>query len=141
MIRVVIDANVFVSAAIKPGSNPDKIIDLVKQGKLTLMISKDILAEIKKVLLSEKIRRVQNLTEKKINQSLREISRAAVITPGRLHIQAVKDDPQDNKYLECAIEGRADFIISGDHHLTDLKTFQGIKILAPAAFLKLLTGS
>jgi predicted nucleic acid-binding protein len=45
-------------------------------------------------------------------------------------------DPSDNIYLACAVEGNAGFIISGGHHLTDLKTFRGIPIVNPAAFLK-----
>ena len=50
----------------------------------------------------------------------------------------IKDDPADDKYLECAIEGMADFIVSGDHHLTDLETFQKIRIVNPAAFLRII---
>jgi hypothetical protein len=52
-------------------------------------------------------------------------------------IAVIVDDP-DNRILECAEEGRADFIISGDHHLTDLEDYQGIKIVAPATFLALI---
>ena len=59
----------------------------------------------------------------------------AVITPGRLHFESLSSDPDDTKYLACAVEGRADFIISGDHHLKDLKTFRGIRIVDPATFL------
>jgi len=53
-------------------------------------------------------------------------------------MRAVKEDPEDNRYLECAVEGQADFIISGDHHLTDLHVFEGIKIVDPAAFLRIM---
>ena len=52
-------------------------------------------------------------------------------------ISVIVDDP-DNRILECAEEGRADFIISGDHHLTELKKYQGIKIVAPSTFLALI---
>ena len=66
---------------------------------------------------------------------LEKITQAAHLTPGILQVDAVQDDTADNEILACALEGEADFIISGDHHLTDLKSFQGIRIVDPATFL------
>jgi predicted nucleic acid-binding protein len=54
-------------------------------------------------------------------------------------IFAVQDDPDDNKFLECALQCKADYIISGDTHLLDLKEFEGIKILRAAEFLKIIS--
>jgi putative PIN family toxin of toxin-antitoxin system len=138
MIRVVIDANVFVSAILKPKSKPDKIIDLIKQGKLALALSHDILAEIRKVLLYPKIKKKLRLTTKEIGESLIQIGQAAITTQGKVRVNVIKDDPDDNRYLECAMEAQADFIISGDRHLKDLKSFQGIKIVDPATFLEFI---
>jgi putative PIN family toxin of toxin-antitoxin system len=140
MIRVVVDANVFVSAIIKPDSVPGTIINLIGQGLVRLVISQEIIAEIRQVLLYPKIKQLHRLTPKLIDQALAEISEAAMVTSGAIQINGVKDDPKDNKYLECAIEGQVDFIISGDHHLIDLKEFEGIKIVEPATFLKLMAG-
>ncbi len=53
----------------------------------------------------------------------------------------IKVAPSDNKYLSAALEAKADFIVSGDHHLKDLKTFQGIRILDPSTFLVLMAKS
>ena len=62
-----------------------------------------------------------------------------MIKPER-RISIIKQDEDDNRILECAIEGKAEYIISGDeHHLLPLNEYQGIKILSPAEFLKLLT--
>jgi uncharacterized protein len=138
MIRAVVDANVFVSAIIKPNSIPGTIIDLIGQGLVRLVISQEIIAEIRQVLLYPKIKKLHRLTPKLIDQALATISEAAMVTPGVIQINGVKDDPKDNKYLECAVEGQVDFIISGDHHLTDLKEFEGIKIVEPATFVKLM---
>jgi hypothetical protein len=55
-----------------------------------------------------------------------------------MKVEEIKDDPEDNKYLAAAAEGKADFIISGDHHLRELGIFRGIRILSPSMFLKLL---
>lgn len=138
MIRAVVDANVFVSAIIKPDSIPGTIIDLIGHGLVRLVISQKIIAEIRQVLLYPKIKKLHRLTPKLIDQALAKISEAAMVTPGVIQINGVKDDPKDNKYLECAVEGQVDFIISGDHHLTDLKEFEGIKIVEPAIFLSLM---
>ncbi len=138
MRRVVLDANVFVSAALKPNSKPGKIIDLVRQGRIVILLSQDILAELRKVFRYPKIRKELLISTKEIDEALAEIAQAAILTPGKIRISAIEDDPEDNRYLECAVEGQADFIISGDHHLTDLGNYQGIKIVNPAIFLALI---
>jgi uncharacterized protein len=56
------------------------------------------------------------------------IKERAVMTPGMLKINDIKDDPTDNKFLVCAKEAAADFIVSGDKHLKDIKQFEKIKI-------------
>ena len=138
MIRVVIDANVFVSAALKPHSKAAKIIDLVKEGTIALVLSHAILEELRKVFRYPKIRKEIRLIVSEIDETLAKIAEGAVLTPGNMKIRAVKDDPEDNRYLECAVEGQADYIISGDRHLTKLKFFQEIIIIDPAAFLELI---
>jgi predicted nucleic acid-binding protein len=71
-------------------------------------------------------------------EGLAKTLQVAVLTPGELAVEAVADDPADDLVLACAVEGNADFIISGDHHLLDLENYQGIKIVNPARFLDLL---
>ena len=62
-------------------------------------------------------------------------SRTMMVEP-RERIKAVAADPSDDKFLECAIAGKADVIVSGDKHLKSLKSFRGIPILPPAAFME-----
>jgi putative PIN family toxin of toxin-antitoxin system len=138
MTRIVIDTNILVSAILTPEGNPAKILKLVLEGKLNLIISPDILKETRQVFNYPKI--VKLLEKNKITPAevcgfLDKMSKIAVITPGQLDVDAIPEDPADNKVIACALEGDADFIISGDHHLTDLKIFQGIKIIDPAAFI------
>ncbi len=140
MIKVVLDANIFVSAVLKPAGNPGRILELVKQGRLELLVSADILAEVKTALSYPKLKKLHHKSPQWINAFLSELSDQALITPGNLIVDAVKDDPSDNIYLACAQEGRADFIISGDQHLKDLESFRGIKILAPSGFLEIIQG-
>lgn len=141
MLRVVLDANIFVSAVLKPHSNIARIFEWVKEDKIRLVLSHDILSEIAAVLLYPKIRKRHRQTQKEIEEFLRNTIRVSILIPGKSHTDTIKEDPSDNKYLSAALEARADFIISGDHHLKDLKTFQGIRILDPSTFLLLMTKS
>src|SRR5208283_632263 len=136
MIKVVLDANQFVSALLKPHSNPAKIVRLVYVGDLTLLLSPAILDELQRVLSYPKIKKLHRRTPEEIERFLRTLDKIAVMTPGLLGVSAIANDPSGNIYLACAVEGSADFIVSGDHHLTDLKTFRGIPIVNPAIFLK-----
>jgi len=138
MIRVVLDANIFVSTILKSRSNPAQVFQLAEGGKVTLISSEEILSEVKAVLLYPKLRRLHGRTPEKIVEFVKRAARVSFIVPGKTKIEAIKDDPNDNKYLAAAVEGKADFIVSGDRHLKDLKTFQGIRLLGPAAFLGLM---
>lgn len=138
MVRIVLDTNQFVSALLKPGSNPDAIMELVREGKALLLLSEAICDEILRVLTYPKIRKRLNRSDEYLADFVGKLKGVAIITPGRLLLDPLPTDPDDTKYLECAIEGKADFIVSGDHHLTDLKVFQGIRIVDPATFLALI---
>ena len=139
MTRIVIDTNILVSAILTPKGNPAKILKLVLEGKLNLIISPAILEETQQVLRYPRLVKLMiknKITKKEVYDFLGKMSKVAVITPDKLEIDAIPDDPADNKILACGLEGEADYIISGDHHLTDLKIFKGIKIVNPATFLK-----
>jgi len=141
MIRIVIDTNILVSAILTPKGNPAKILKLILQGKLNLIISPAILEETRQVFHYPrlvKLMQKNKITFREIYDFLDKMTKVAVITPDKLEIDAIPADPADNKILACGLEGEADFIISGDHHLTDLKIFQGIKIVDPATFLKII---
>lgn len=138
MIRVVIDANIYVSALLKPDSNPSRIIEMVREGALTLLISKPIVEELRRVLCYPKVQRIHGRSAKGVGEFLRRLQKIAVMTPASLSITAVPGDPTDDKYLVCAVEGRADYIVSGDRHLQELTSFEGIPIVDPAGFLMLV---
>jgi predicted nucleic acid-binding protein len=55
---------------------------------------------------------------------------------GDLHVVAA--DPDDDKFLECALVGGASYIVSSDHHLRDLKEYEGIKIISVQEFLTIV---
>ena len=142
MIRVVLDTNVFLSGVLTPGRAPAKLLELVLSGKLKLLISPPIIQEIQRVFHYPGIIKVikkRKLESKELEEAVFRIMRVAHITPGAVNVEGVAADPSDDMFLACALEGQADYIISGDHHLTDLKDYQGIRIMAPSAFIRLMS--
>lgn len=138
MIRVVLDANQFVSALLKPGSNPDRIIRLVREERVLLLMSEAICDELARVLTYPRISRRLNASDDDLRRFVSRLRSVAVITPGTLALPPLAADPDDTGYLVCAVEGKADFIVSGDHHLTDLRAYRGIRIVDHATFLALM---
>lgn len=137
MIRVVIDTNVFISAAFLPHSVPAQIISQVREGKILWVTSQEIIEEITRVLLSPRVRKRHGLTGKQVTKILQGWIQGAEITLGIVQVKASRDF-DDNKFLACAVEGHADYIVSGDRDLTDLKSYQGIPIVPPAIFLEIM---
>jgi uncharacterized protein len=85
-----------------------------------------------------KLLQKRRITPGEIQASLVMVLKIAVLTPGNLTLEAVPDDPGDDMILACALEGGADVIVSGDHHLKNLNVFRGVKILASADFLQMV---
>ena len=128
---IVCDTNVLISATLFPGSPPDEVIQLAREGFIDLASSPEILSEFKRVL-----REKFNTPKEEIKEITECIEGIAVIVKPIRKINLIKQDPTDNKILECALKAEADYIISGDtKHLQPLKEFQGIPILSPAKFL------
>ncbi|HUU42065.1 MAG TPA: putative toxin-antitoxin system toxin component, PIN family [Desulfatiglandales bacterium] len=132
MIKVVIDTNIYISAVLF-GGNSEKIRKLAREGKIELLISENILAEIAGVL-----KRKFNWFDWQVSELIKDIRDITTLVTPVLSLSIIKEDEPDNRFLECAIEGKAQYIISGDkRHLQPLKEYQGIKILSPAQFLEL----
>lgn len=63
---------------------------------------------------------------------------AGIMTPGEIELKVIDEDPTDNKFIAAAIEGEAEYVISGDEHLRKLGEFKGVKILSPGEFIKVM---
>jgi len=138
MIRVVLDANVFVGAVLSPGGFPADILRAWRDERFHLVMSPAILEEIDRVLRYPKIRRRHRWQAERLRLFIEDLAHLAILTPGELELHVIAEDPSDNRYLECAIEGDADYLVSGDQHLLRLGAYQKIAILAPRAFLDIL---
>jgi len=128
--KVVLDTNVTISALFWEG-NPRKIYDLVSDGKLNMLLSDDMEKEIIRVLGYEKF----GLSPQEILPFLRNLRTHARHVETKSKIFVVIDDPTDNIFLECALDGSADFIISGDKHLLAIKVYKGVEIMRAGEFL------
>ena len=136
MIRVVLDANQFVSAVLVPVGRPAQILQAWRAGQFELVLSPSILAEVRRVLLYPRLQRQHGWGEAQVDDFLAGIASAATLTPGLYPVQVVPDDPTDDKYIACALEAGAEYIVSGDEHLTQLGKYQGIKIVTPTVFIE-----
>ena len=136
--RIVIDTNVLVSAVLNPHGKPAAILDAVIDGDLNLIFSSAMLEEARRVFSYPKIQKIlkQNkISLKEVKNYIDRLNKTAIIVPGQTKLDVIKDDPDDNIVLACAQEGKANYIVSGDQHLTSLKTYQTIEIVSPAVFL------
>ena len=138
MIHIVIDANLFVSAILKPDSRPAEIISLVRDDKIKLLMSEDIENEIRAVLLYPKIARRHKKSKEYIDAFFNKLRSAAIFVIPKERLSVVKDDPSDNKYLECAVTGNAQYILTGDSHLKEIAVYKGIRVLTAADFLAII---
>lgn len=130
MVKVVIDTNVLVSAILF-GGNPEQVLDSVEEGKIKILISEEILEEFKEVL-QRKFGFSLDIVEVTVS-AIKGIS--TLVTPTQ-RLNVIKKKENDNRILECAVEGKVQYIVSGDkRHLLPLKEYQGMKILSPAKFL------
>jgi hypothetical protein len=129
-MRVVIDTNVFVSSFF--GGNPRKVIDLWKAGTIAVCLSKDILEEYVEVL-----RRIGLKDEPELKELLDLLAkgRNIVFTSKTPDIRAVPDDPDDDKFVACALALKAEVVITGDKKLEAVGSYGGIRILKSKVFL------
>lgn len=129
MPRIALDTNVLISSLF--GGKPREIMNLWRDAGVTLCLSDEIVAEYLEVLarFGEVKAEAREFLEMLIGSEF-----VLFVTPSE-RIHEVTADPDDNKFLECAVAAGADAIVSGDEHLLALGTFRGIPILRPADFL------
>lgn len=135
MLKVVIDTNVFISGVLVETGNPSLVIKAWKRAhKYQLFITEEIIQEVLKVMHR------LNVNADIIADWDKVIRKNAISVIAARKIEVIKEDPSDNKFLECAIEAQADYIISGDKHLKKLVEFEGIKIIDVRKFLDVIAG-
>ena len=128
--KVVFDTNIFVSG-IFFGGNPQACIELAREGNIQLFSSKALLLE-----LSQKLYKKFGLDWPQIEDILGGIKKYSTVVEPQTRLNVIKNDPPDNRILECASSVKADYIISGDKkHILPLKKFDSIRIVSAKEFL------
>jgi uncharacterized protein len=134
MIKVVLDTNIFISGIFWRGNYCSHIIDAWRSGKIILVSSIEIVQELIRTLRDFKIE-----MDKETMEMWRKmiIDNSTMVIPKK-KLNIVKEDPDDDKFFEAALEGKADYIISQDKHILKVGEYRRIRTIHPQKFVKLL---
>lgn len=137
ILRVVIDTNVIVSGLLLPHSIPARVIDLWQAGRFRVVTCQQAVDELKEVLSRPKFTKKYPGFAARRDVFLMTLNKDILYTTGTLY-KNVMDDPKDDMFISCAVEGEARYLISGDDDLGRLRRFMTVKIILPSSFLKLM---
>jgi hypothetical protein len=137
-LRAVVDTNVFVSGLMGIESPPRRIVDAWLDEQFTLVTSLTLVEELAHVLSYPKIAGRIRLGESEVDAILAALLSQADMVPGVLELPGVTRDPKDDAVVACAVEGEADFIVTGDQDLLALDSHEGTRMVTPREFLELL---
>jgi len=138
VVRAVLNANVYVSAAVRPVGPPGQIIDrFLRGGIVEIVMSRTIVEAVLRALNYPKVRKY---IRPGLDPELwfEDIVVLSHLVGGERQVERASRDSDDDKYIAAAIEGRAGFVVAGDSDLLDLKEYEGVRIVTPRAFLDLL---
>jgi len=139
VLRVVLDTNVFVSSLLVKEGPAAQVLDAWRARRYLLIVSPALVAEIASTLRYPHIRRRYRITENDIQVLLDLLEVDSILVPGIADVAgSIPEDPDDEIVLACALEGEADLIVSGDHHLLALGQLRGIEIVAVRRFMERL---
>ena len=134
---IVLDTNIIISGTFWTGAS-FKILELVDKKEIRIIVTVEILKEYDKIIHSEEIiEKTIIYQEIKIKALYKILSKATIVDP-KEKIEIIRDDPEDNKFIEAAQEGKAGYIISNDKHLLKLKQYKQILIITPEEFLEVI---
>ena len=140
-MRVILDANIYVSALLKPSGRQAKIVQKGFDGVFQIVLSENIFLEIGRVLNYRKIVDRLPFTQDQVKQFLEHLVEMASWTNDEVKVTGCRD-PRDDIYLSCAKESQAKFLVSGDQDLLQLKRFEETIILNSKEFMEhLLTNT
>jgi putative PIN family toxin of toxin-antitoxin system len=130
--KIVLDTGILAAALIFPGSNSDQIFQKIRRGEMMLVTSSFILQELRK-FIKQKLKYKND----EIDYVIKNISKLARVVEPHHRAKVFPDKKETNRILECAVEGKASFIITMDSkQLQPLKKFEGVWIMSPAVFLR-----
>ena len=133
VLSAVLDTNIYIAAFAHPKGRNAAVWNAALDWRYQLLVSPAIIRETAKVLRRDFARR-----EDRVQMAIRVVAQTARIIVPHSVLSAVAADPDDNRILECAVDGKADITVSNDHHLLDLRTYAAIPIVAGVDFRRTL---
>ena len=130
--KIVLDTNILISALLFNGEL-SKIVDLWKKGEITPVLSKETFDEMKHVLEYPKLSLTENEIKMIIEEEVLPFFEIVELTD---KVSGICKDPDDNKFISCALSAKADFIITGDKEFYSLEKFKSVKIINASEFLR-----
>jgi hypothetical protein len=131
----VIDTNLFISGLFGQNTTTSQLQELWIRQEFRLGTSLEIMKEVSRVLQYPKIKERLIDDDETVRRFFRLVFRKAVVAKDDFQTDRIVDDPTDNKFLACALEIKADFIVSGDNHILSLKHFHRTQIVDAKAFI------
>lgn len=138
MFRVVLDTNVFVSGGTISKGPPSQIINHWRNQDFVMVASKELITEYEEVLLRPHVMKYTGLSIQETKRYIDEVIQRAYITSSALTLNVLKDDPDDNMVLACAVEGKVTHIVTGNKKHFPFSDYKGIQIVSPRTFLSQL---
>jgi uncharacterized protein len=141
-MRVTLDTNVLVSAFISRQGNPARILEIITTfDEFSLVLSEEILTEFKDVLNRAEVSERFHYSQKDVEDYATAVRDVATVIDIQSKFRIVKEDPKDDIILQTAVDGKVDFVVSGDGHLKQIKEFRNVKIVNPKQFLLIIVTS
>lgn len=139
-MRAVLDANVFVSALIGPQGPPGQALNRLLRAEFELVASRATLQELRRSLGYPKLRKYLTLTDEDLDLWVEALAALSILVEGRVTRRIVEQDAADDIYIAAALDGLAEYIVTGDRHLLSLRGHEGIPIITPREFIAHLDG-
>jgi len=136
ILKAVIDTIVMVSVAFAVHGLAKQLRDMIAYGRFVLVTSKPVLKELFEVLHYPHIVKRFSPSKEDINAFIAMIIEMALIVEGLYEISGISDDPNDDMFIACAMEGDAQYIVSRDPHLRNIKHYHGIQIIDATTFIE-----
>ena len=136
-MNVVLDPNVIISALLSPKGSPAEIVKRWQADEFVVVISLALLTGLKRALEYQRVRKYFKKPQETVAALIKRLETVATVVEPQFSSDVIKEDPADNRVLECALAGEASYIVTGNAHLLRLKEYRGVVILNPAGFLAL----
>ena len=134
---VVLDTNVIISALLSPKGAPAEIIRRWEAGEFDVVTAPPLLDELRRALAYGRVKKHLKQPRKMVADLIKRLETVATVVASPPSLDVIQEDPADNRVLECALAGKASYIVTGDAHLLKLKQHEEVVILNPAGFLLL----